>query len=322
MKTATFLAAAAAAANAFIIIPETSSSDDTVLSILPVHGLPASNEPIVATIPCPSCPRAVDAATLKPLSDETPRLQLTFTVDHSSRPGRLLVNNFEIFPLTDDPIADPLTAVALEGDDWARDVPLGYKIEVYPIAKDDENKVIGILGVELQIIEVDGFFINDIPIVKVQLVQQGGDLAIAKMEAVEPKPVNDGQDCHGMFCSIKDMFGKMFKPKKPCTGTSRHGGKMHRPSVEEIGHGHHGYHGPHGPHGHHGGEEESHMGMMDHGHGRPGQKGFDQSPHMRHGFFASILGVIVHVLLPVVVGICAGIAMSLYVTSLLVLVPL
>jgi hypothetical protein len=172
---------------------------------------------------------------------------------------------------------------------------------VYPIAKGEADEKLELINIDLQIIEVGQTFVSSIPTVSVKLVKSGDSLAIAKIDTKERTEAPGQPKCEDLWCSVKEMLSKglgMFK--KPCPGMMKHGShhgagqpKHEKEMSEDVGHvdipGHGHPHHHHGHHGHHGFEKA-------HGH---------------HRFFGMLAGVIRHVLLPVLIGIVAGVSFSL-----------
>jgi len=315
------------AAFSFMIVPEIAPADDALFSILPFD-VAADVESQTVDLPCAGCPVLLEGQ----LSTATENhLELTFSVDHAAGFDRLLVNSFELYPNA-DPFGGSLAApqivdVAMKDrrgmmhhhhadEEAAPEVPLGYRIDVYPVAKDEANQKLELINVDLQIIEVGQTFVGSIPTVSLKLVKDGDNLAIAKIETKERTEAPAKPKCTDLWCSVKEMLNKgigMFK--KPCPGMMKHGhhhgAEQPKPAetapgmsedmdhVEVPGHRH--------PHHHH-----------HHGH-----HGFKEA-HGHHRFFGAVSGVIRHVILPVLIGIVAGVSVSLVgmvvISSLLCLV--
>lgn len=305
------LVAASATTNAFLIPPQLSELDIEVVEIIEKAPLPAIAEPpekVTVEVDCPGC--------VIRGQDVTPsHLELSFSIDHRGS-DRLLVNGFELYPS-----ADPFQSLyalqvvdekVKEEQKEKRDAEkLGYTLQVRPVAKDQDGNLELIL-VDLQIIEVGDVFVKGIENVRVKLIKAvgGSKLMIGSIETtasqnpVETEDGKTGEECTTLMCEwmayAKDKMRKMKEhmKAKPCHGKGMGKGWG-------MGHGHHGGASP-AHHGHHG------FGY-GHGHGdentqRPPHFNESTNPHSVGKLFKNIAS---HILLPVLIGVVAGVSVSL-----------
>ncbi|KAL6889222.1 hypothetical protein HDV57DRAFT_525263 [Trichoderma longibrachiatum] len=278
----------AAAAAAFVIVPEISEQDENIFKALPVEPetlqLPAEALGQSLDVPCRQC-RGRDA-----------RLRLDFAVEDGSR---LMVNGFELYPHA-DPWRDDLVAevVRAGGGGSSSERTLGYSLSVLPRARDDEQQL-ELVDVKLRVIEVGHRFVDDVPVVKVGLIKApGGEIVIADMQLM---PVPE-MPCDSIWCRAKSAlkgFGGCHK-KMPHEhkGPHPHPHPHHGPGAkeeEEDGHPHHPHHHEHKPHRH-------------------------QRPHhapkeewnSERDWRQLVLSVASHIVLPVLMGITAGVGVAFF----------
>lgn len=273
--------ALAAAAAAFVIVPEISDKDESIFKALPVEPetfqLPAEALAQTLDVPCRQC-RGRDA-----------HLKLDFAVEEGAR---LTVNGFELYPHA-DPWRDDLVADVVRASGSATERTLGYSLSVTPRAK-DEDQQLELVDVKLRIIEVGHRFVDDIPVVKVGLIKATtGEVVISDMQlmAVPEMP------CRSFWCRAKSAikgFGGCHRKAQ--------NGPHHGPAA--AGAEHHGEH----PEGHH----PHHQGMKPHHHqGRPHHR--PQEWNSQRDWRRLVLNVASHIVLPVLMGITAGVGVALYV---------
>ena len=156
--------------------------------------------------------------------------------------------------------------------------------------------------VDLQIIEVGEVFIKDIPNVRVKVVKSPGNkLMIGSIEttASQTPETAGGEECTTLMCKwiafAKDKVEKVKNKVKNCHGKNGAGGKGvgHATFGDDRGMLHHGH--PGAGHGH------------GHGHHGGGHRG--EQPE--HTFGKLVKNIFMHILLPVLIGIVAGVSVSL-----------
>ncbi|KAK4124943.1 hypothetical protein N657DRAFT_632876 [Parathielavia appendiculata] len=307
------------ATQAFLVSPEISDADIQVANTIESLG-DLGAETQVVDVECPGCPILVRGRRGKSFQrkiDRPSHLELTFSVDHQPDHDRLLVNGFELYP-TSRPSFEPLLAPQIvegrrrhRGHDRhdrdhndrkhrvrpSRHTPqpqrLGFTARV-SAPKKDANRQFELVEVELQIIEVGIAFIDGIPNVKVTLIKDAeGRLLMSQIEKSEPKQVlehpNGGaEQCETMMCEWVATVREKLKGLKGfghCHGGHTKGGTA-SPALGEAPHGH--------PHHHH----------------LPGDKP-RPTPFREHRWGKLFKHIGSHILLPVLIGIVAGVSVSL-----------
>lgn len=279
----------AAAAAAFVIVPEISEQDESIFKALPVEPetlqLPPEALGQSLDVPCRQC-RGRDA-----------HLRLDFAVEDGSR---LMVNGFELYPHADpwrdDLVAEVVRAGGGGGGGVANERTLGYSLSVLPRAKDDEQQL-ELVDVKLRVIEVGHRFVDDIPVVKVGLIKApGGEIVIADMQLV---PVPE-MPCKSMWCraksALKGFGGCHKKMDHHHKGPHPHHGPGAMEKVEEEEGGHH-------PHHHH--EHKPHR------HQRP-HHAPEEEWNSERDWRQLVLSVASHIVLPVLMGITAGVGVAFF----------
>ncbi|KAL6890366.1 hypothetical protein GGI43DRAFT_430560 [Trichoderma evansii] len=267
--------ALAAAATAFAIVPEISEKDENIFKSLPVEPetfqLPAEAFGQSLDVPCRQC-RGRDS-----------HLKLDFAVEDGSR---LMVNGFELYPHA-DPWRGDLTADVVRASGSATERTLGYSLSVLPKAKDEEQQL-ELVDVKLRVIEVGHRFVDDIPVVKVGLIKAvTGDIVISDMQLMAAPEM----PCNTMWCRAKSAL----KGFGGCHGKKPHGPEHHGEQTEAV-------HPPHPPHPHHHHEKPHHH----------------ERPHHHHHEFEEgqrdwrrlVRNVASHIVLPVLMGITAGVGVA------------
>ncbi|KAL2261595.1 hypothetical protein VTK26DRAFT_3804 [Humicola hyalothermophila] len=306
------------AAHAFLLPPEVSESDIQIANTLEMVA-PGRAESQVVELECLDCPILVKGRHGKAIEiqiDRPNHLEMTFSVDHQPDYDRLLVNGFELYP-SGDPIHDALFAPQVidrqhSGKDTEkrhRDgkhhrrphhlVPqrqrLGWALHVGEPKPDAEGEF-ELVEVELQVIEVGYTFVDGIPNVKVKLIKDGsGRLVISEIEKSEPKrilelPNGKPEECTTLLCKMiamaREKFNK-FKSFGHCPGKMK-GGMM--PAAGEAPHDH--------PH------QDPHP-------DGPADDEWSPVPYRAHSWAKLFKNIGSHILLPVLVGIVAGVSVSI-----------
>ncbi|KAK3906597.1 hypothetical protein C8A05DRAFT_40623 [Staphylotrichum tortipilum] len=312
-------------ANAFLIPPEVSDADVQVANTIESIGAPVPDGQVVE-VACPSCPVLVHGHRGQPIQLKTHRpshLELTFSVDSLPDHDRLLVNGFELYP-SGNPLRETLLAPQVidrkekrherehdHHNDGMRShrkgtqrlVPqpqrLGFGLHVGPAQKAADSQFV-IVEVELQIIEVGSTFIDNIPNVKVKLVQDGeGRILMAQIEKGASKKLVESpngdvtEECTTMLCKWLAAVKEKLKIVKGF-GHCHKGGNMEgamNPAHGGAGEQSHPH--PHHPHPLQEGAEHWHA----------------RYPERRWGKLFKY--IVAHILLPVLIGIVAGVSISL-----------
>lgn len=299
------------AAQAFLLPPEVSDADIQIAHDLEIAG-PQVAEIQVIDVECPGCPilvRGKHGHNIQMPTDRANHLELTFTVDHQPAFDRLLLNGVELYPANDplrvlgDVLSAPQILDAGErkhhgGKKHRRPhhnklMPqqLGYGVNVS--GKKDADGEFTLVELDLQILEIGTTFIDGIPNVNVKLIKdKAGRLVISHIEKTASKRLLEAaeggpEECKTMLCKLmaiaqgaKERIGKL-KPFGKCHGGHTKGGM--RPA---SGH-------PH-PHHHH---------APGSGHWREGYR--------KHSWGQLFKNIASHILLPVLIGIVAGVSISL-----------
>lgn len=290
-------------ASAFLIVPEVSKIE---VEIIPDEVRDSYVQSVNLT--CPGCPVRMPHSR-QFTTEVDSHLKLDFSVDLSSG-NRLLLNGFEVYPHT-DPFSIPLSAPhivdvpsrnrIMRGDmlhhgsnNMMNSVDvLGFTLisKTHPPKSSDD--VYDHVKIDLQIIEVSNIFVDSIPAVHIHLLRDNaGLIAIEHIEIAQPESItitavdsNKKPKCNNWLCSMIQSLKNHWNHWRP------HCGKSHR-------HPHNGTH--HGHHGHHSGDKTPDLEITSHGH-----------EHRRSRAWGQIFkSIVAHVLLPVFIGIIAGIIMS------------
>lgn len=190
------------------------------------------------------------------------------------------------------------------------EVPLGYTLEINSLDTDAETQT-EVISVSLQIIQVNNVFVQNIPSVTVHLNKTAdGKMSLSPVILSSPTdaPAPDAADgrmaalkkeldaCTNVLCRWRAIIGATVNAHRGgCQGKAAMGSIEGMPPQDGDFHGHHHHHHHH----HHEGEEsdEEHAGMPFH--------------HLREHSWAQLMRKLgSHVLFPVLVGITAGILVS------------
>ncbi|EAQ89827.1 hypothetical protein CHGG_06446 [Chaetomium globosum CBS 148.51] len=296
------------AARAFLVPPEVSDTDIQVANT--IDSIASQINEIHVDVQCPGCPVLLRNRRGKTVQFKTKfpsHLELTFSVDHLADHDRLLLNGVELYPahealttaLKAPQVVDRKTKEKTkekrhhpDGERhkgryrvYPQPQQLSFGLKVMPATKDAKTEL-ELVEIEFQIIAVGVAFIDGIPGVKVSLVKDSeGRLLISKVEKgeantfVKELPGGDANECTTALCRwISAAREKLKSFKGHC---SNKGGA--EPSVSgEASHPHSHPHHPAAGHGH----QEHRWGKL-----------------LKH--MAS------HILLPVLIGIVAGVSVSL-----------
>lgn len=306
------------ATRAFLIPPEVSDADIQVAETIESISAQVADSQVV-NVECPGCPIRISGrhgGDIQLQVDRPTHLELSFSIDHQPDHDRLLVNGFELYP-SGDPLADSLWARQIidhrkekkhyrehDGHDQEhrkrpgrfapRPQRLGFAMLIAP-PKIDAEAQLELIEVELQIFEVGAAFIDAIPSVKAKLVKDSeGRLLLTQIEKSKPKRLPGGSkdgagECTTSMCKWLAAFREKlekFKPFRPCHGGPMKGG-MRPHGIGE------GYRRPH----HH------------HPHPRPGDHW--RAPYQGRRWGKLFEYIATRILLPVLIGIVAGVSVSL-----------
>ncbi|KAH6855112.1 hypothetical protein B0I37DRAFT_47315 [Chaetomium sp. MPI-CAGE-AT-0009] len=297
------------AARAFLIPPEVSDTDIQVANTIESVGSQVTDIQVV-DVECPGCPVLLTNRRGKSVQFKTKfpsHLELAFSVDHLADHDRLLLNGVELYPshetlitaLKAPQIVDRKPKEKRHHPDGERHKgrhrvypqpqQLSFGLRVAPAIKDAEGQF-ELVEIEFQIIAVGVAFIDGIPAVKVKLIKDGeGRLVISQIEKgeantfVKELPGGDADECTTMLCrwlaAAREKL-KKFKGLGHC-GTK---GAESSPASGEASHSH--------SHPH------SHRPVTGHG-------------HQEHRWGKLFKHMASHILLPVLIGIVAGVSVSL-----------
>lgn len=329
LKSATVAAGLlAASANAFLIPPEITETDLEIIdAIVPIPN--DATESVDIKLNCPGCPVIVNGHRVPKFMEAQPHhLDLTFNVEHHPESAdRLLVNGFELYP-NPDPLSQALAATPLlDHPPWAakgkgkwsppwgkwghhkdekkehhghhghhrgpfgrmrpQPQPLGFSLHAGSLTKEADSQL-ELIEVDLKIIEVGGEFIKGIPEIHVRLIRDpSGRLMIGavekdKAEALatqsQPQPL---EECNTLLCKwMAAIFGSN---RKPCHG-QRPGSAPQPPVVSEDV------------------KEDQDLPVILSG-------DIKYAPERTWGQL--LKSVMSHIILPVLIGIVAGVSVSL-----------
>lgn len=303
---------AAPAARAFLLPPEVSDTDIQVANT--IDSIASQVNEIHVDVECPGCPvllRNRHGKTVQLKTKYPNHLELTFAVDHLADHDRLLLNGVELYPAREllttvlkapqvvDRNTEKKTKEKRHRPDgekhkgryrvYPQPQQLSFGLKVSPATKDVESQL-ELVEIEFQIIAVGVTFIDGIPGVKVSLIKDGeGRLLISKIgkgEAntfVKELPGGDAKECTTALCRWISAAREKLKSFKGLGHCANKGG-VEPPVSGEASHSHSHPH-PHRP---------------VHGHG-----------HQEHRWGKLFKHMASHILLPVLIGIVAGVSVSL-----------
>ncbi|OLN97232.1 hypothetical protein CCHL11_07705 [Colletotrichum chlorophyti] len=281
-----------------LVIPEISEADYEIVNALPFE-LTASEAGLQSRVKldCPNCPMTMrhHDGRHHTMSNIDNYLELTFSINTDlSGVDHLLVNDFELYPKPASwysalraPQIPSFTDAASKHPRIANpNTPqLGYSLGVRPVAKDVEQQL-EVVEIDLQIIEVGNSFVSDVPNVNVKLIKSPtGRLVIANAETTETSVPSHPEEssqvsadkCTTLYCRWRAAVMTNMRGMKHCGGRKNHAGK----------------HGQHRQ-GHH--AHTHHSGQIRHHH---------------HTWGQLAKNIASHILLPVLVGIVAGVSVSI-----------
>jgi len=294
--------AMASLSQAFLLPPQISKASDAltkaandVISALPFDDA-ATIDGEVLNLKCTGCPVPVtDVAGNKLwLKDIDSVLPLNFTITHEEV-DKLSLNGVQIYPSRDFPLAALTAPMVVKSPKAAagetpQDVRIGYELTVRPVAKSVQDQL-ELIDVHFQVVEIADVFVDDLPSVEMKLLKTpSGKLMIGNLESgptTNPAYREDSeQACNTLVCQFKAAVGDRISKMKPSF----------------KGCGNKGMSNPHGPSSD---ARLQHHGGPPHGHG-----GHRHSHHAFGGLFRFLRGIAMHVLIPISIGVIAGIVTS------------
>lgn len=309
-----FIAAAGltAVANAFLIAPELSTHEVEAFEAIPIETLATAVSQTV-NLECAGCPPVFKKHHGKPKhhKQHSSHLELDFSIADANR---LTVNGFELYP-NSDPFTNVLVAAQVsdkkkkhhnkhhkdaedntkalkshhkfrphDGKPKAVEQQLGFSLQIHPATK-TADEGLDLVVVDLQIIEVGSVFVDGLPNVRVHLIKSPeNELLIAKIEQTASETVSspmgeEEKECTTLLCKWRAIIAGQLEKMKMHGCAGMMGGK--------AGHGH--------AHPHHHGQHPGHM-----------------TYHNRqHGWALLFRKLTSHIILPVLVGIVAGVSVSI-----------
>lgn len=294
------VASGLAVSNAILLPPSLQSTENDIMKALPIDTA-AIVENRVIEVPCPGCivtlTDMITGRVMAVTNSLENALKMNFSIAHGYGPDELLLNGIKLYPADPfSPTVEVLKAdqmVKMDDGTWTyRGTPrLGYGLKVHHL-ESSANEKIGLLEIEVEVVEVAGLFMQGIPSVQMKVLETpSGKLMIADAQIVSAKPTSMGQECTTMICKFRAIMAAKLAKLKGCAG-----GRIPAvPTVAPVGKVGHGDHRRphHGSRPHFG----THQGHRHHG---------------RHGGFARFLRIVVsHVLMPLAIGFIVGFTASL-----------
>ncbi|KAK6856876.1 hypothetical protein PG995_007063 [Apiospora arundinis] len=290
---------AVSSTNAFLL-PLSDPSDNEVITTLPVpinaERVPRISEKRTLKLECAGCsalaPGRHHAKSKLAAADVPSYLELDFSVDHAANSDRLLLNGFELYP-NSDPMASTLSA-KLQNDAMPHhqmmrpghmrhqknEFPLGFGLRTAAVAKNEEDNL-ELYQLDLQIIEVGNVFIDGLPNVQVKVIKTPeGGLMIGDIEATASESGQKGkpETCTSWVCRMKSAAMQQLARLR--TYKSCHG----KPKA---------------------------MGKLEGMHRHPGPHHLNDAPNHRAQWSQLMKNIASHILLPIAIGIVAGVSASI-----------
>ncbi|KAL2757770.1 hypothetical protein ACRALDRAFT_1074675 [Sodiomyces alcalophilus JCM 7366] len=279
-------------AQAALVVPDTSLAD--FIKALPVINAHNPVQKQTIRLDCPGCPVHLRhrEGRWDTKTDLENHLELNLAIDTVTGVDRLLVNDFELYPesapwyytLTAPQVVEFTQAVTKnphKGHPLSR--PLGYGLSIRPVVQEEaDGENLELIEIDLQVIEVGNSFVRGIPNVNVKLLRTAsGKLMIASAEktpsttAPAETPGGDDAECETTYCRWRAAVIQSLKSMQhKCAGAGR---------ISVQG-------------GHQSGHSHQHM---------PGQY------RKHHTWGRLVKNVTWSILLPVIIGLVAGISVSI-----------
>jgi len=299
----------AALSQAFLLPPTLTAADKDIVETLPFEHA-AEVDSRIFVIGCPGCPVALPDAsgTLHNVANLDSKLRLNFSVAHGDGVDRLLLNGAQLYPknLLKAPFFEPITAPQMiesipHPNTWidASNPQLGYRLHINHVPSSNEE--IDLVELEFQVVEVGDRFIRGMHQIDLKILETpsgklmigDGQIVVAPSEEVEA--VQDGEECTSIICKWKATIAHKLQGTKGCGRKSgKHSGissGFRRPHIITNG----GY--------------SSHK---DYAHRKSGHHDHHHHRHHRHHhpLIRFIVGIALHVLVPIAIGMVVGITAS------------
>lgn len=316
-----------AATQAFLLPPEISSHDVDIIEAIPFESAGIAQTQTVH-LDCPGCPPVSDKHHGKPKHhhEHDSHLELDFSIDRAAAGDRLMLNGFELYPHS-DPFTNVLVAPqvaekpknheghddhkehhehAKEGEDdnskallshhkfqpgggkFVVEQQLGFSLRVRPVETSAED-ALDLVVVDLQIIEVGSVFVDGLANMRINLIKTpDNELLIGNIEQTASEsvstPMEEEKECTTTLCKWKAIVAEKLSKMK--------------------------MHGCHGMMGAKAGQGNGNGNGNSHGHGQahPQTNGLFDKPNGWSLLFRKLTS---HIILPVLVGIVAGVSVSI-----------
>jgi hypothetical protein len=289
---------AATCTQAFLLPPTITEADSDIVNTLPFEDAIGIKDRVME-LNCPGCPVVIadiDGHKHFTFSPVESVLLLNFSLQDNDQ---LLLNGIPVYPvdIQSPTFMEPLTAdqlVKSPADTWeyAATPKLGYSLAVGHPAKGSNNEQLDLVSVKLEILEVADKFVHGMPTVELKLLETpSGKLMIGSAEIQSAPsrvsaPTDSDKECTTTICKWRAIIADKLSKIKGCAG------RKGRP-------------GSHGKHG---------SGVRPHGHGRPRPQG-PHRPHRHHhrrgGFARFLRSIVLHVFIPIMIGVVVGVTTSL-----------
>ncbi|KAI0897391.1 hypothetical protein F4806DRAFT_461971 [Annulohypoxylon nitens] len=249
MQLTSIIAAAGLAAyttNALLLPPEVSEADNHLAATLPVPvSTDFANDARRLKLKCPGCQvRIPHHKMVKVVNDIPSHLELDFSVESTGSADRLMLNGFELYPNA-DPFRNSLTAVVrpdvprrqtkrpthFKGPQPQPVQTLGFGMQTRPVSNPEE--ALELVLIDLDIIEVGEVFVDGIPNVQIKLVKTPtgqlmiGDIETTESETKQNNPMDKQKECTTMLCRWKAIVMQKLaslRAHKGCGGHRAHAG--------------------------------------------------------------------------------------------------
>lgn len=313
-----------AVANAFLLPPEMSAAEVEAFESVPVESLTLAQAQTV-NLECAGCPpvfkkqhhgkpKQHNKEHNKQHKQHSSHLELDFSIADASR---LLVNGFELYP-NSDPFTNVLVASQISDDKHkhhnkhhkdaenggkalkshhkfrphdkkpkAVEQQLGFSLQIHPVTKTADEGM-DLIIVDLQIIEVGSVFVDGLPNIRVHLIKSpSNELLVAKIEQTASENAStptsgEQKQCTTILCKWRAIIAAQLEKMKMHGCAGMMGGKAGHGGAQAHNHHHHGHQPGH---------------MVHH--------------NRQHGWALLFRKLTSHIILPVLVGIVAGVSVSI-----------
>jgi hypothetical protein len=270
----------AAQAAAFVIIPEISSHDESIFKALPILDDVVSYD---------INREAGLAQGITVPCTECNDKDTTLNFDFEASNSKLLLNGFELYP-DPDPWSGDLSASVVQGNGNSRRQRLGYNLAVYSKGKSSED-MMELVEVDIQVIEVSNHFVETVPPVNVELIKApSGEVFIGKVN-IDKSPESEDERCETLWCRTQKLFENAWDR---INSMERCHKSAHADSVDSA---------------------EEVNDAVDYLYGPEADRDPDMKPH---DWQSLLWDVASHVVMPVLMGVTAGVFVALQVSSFVI----